>query len=101
MRPTACARRRGGDARDGATRGCGPGTHRNEGETAAPGDVDAPGVIELGVGADTVAEASGAVASDGGDLPGGEVDAADVMVAMFLRCIGGDEGVSRNRLFQV
>ena len=84
------ARRRGGDTRDGATRGCGPGTHHNDGETAAPGDVDAPGVVELGVGADTVAGALGAVASDGGDLPGGEVDAADVTVAIVLRCMGAD-----------
>jgi len=90
-RPTACARRRGGAyTPDGATRGCGPGTHRNEGETAARGDVDAPGDGELGVGADTVAEASDGVASDGGGLPGGEVDAADV--SAVLRCMGGGGG---------
>ena len=67
-----------------ARRGGAGQAHRNDGETAAPGDVDAPGEIEMGVGADTVAEASGAVASDGGDLPGGEVDAADVIVGIVL-----------------
>ena len=87
MRGGEEARRRYAGWRDA---GCGPGTHRNDGETAAPGDVDAPGVVELGVGADTVAEAPyiGAVASDGGGLPGGEVDAADVTVAIVLRCMG-------------
>ena len=83
-----------------ARRGGAGQAHRNEGETAAPGDVDAPGAIELGVGADTVAEALGAVASDGGDLPGGEVDAADVTVAIVLRCIGGGQTLTARRSHQ-
>jgi hypothetical protein len=77
----------GGETRGGAMRGCGLGTHRDERETAARGDRDVIRAVELRAGAGAVAEASGAAASERGGRPGGDVDAADVLVSMVLRGI--------------
>ena len=67
----------------------GAGTHSNERKGAARGDCDVHGVVELCVGADVVVfEANIAVASEGGGRPGGDVDTANAVVAIVLRCIG-------------
>ena len=69
--------------------GKGKGTHRDERETAARGDGNV-GVVELGAGADAVAEAPGEPsAGDRGGLPSGDVDTPD-QLAVGLRCIRGD-----------
>lgn len=68
--------------------GKGKGTHRDERETAARGDGNV-GVVELGAGADAVAEAPGlASAGDRGGLSSGDVDTPD-QLAVGLRCIQG------------
>ena len=73
---------------DGATRGCkGAGTHRDECKRAARVDRDAARVVEPGVGADAVEEASSAAAGERGDAIGGEVETADSVVEAVLRCI--------------
>ena len=77
---------RGGDTRDGRTRGFGPGTHRDERESAARGDRDANRLVELGTSAEAVAGALGAAGERGG-RPGGDVDTADAVVPSILRCI--------------
>ena len=79
--------RRAGDTRDGAKRGgTGPRhAHRDDRETAGRGNVDPPRVVELGVGAESVAEGSVAAAGDRGGLPGGEVDTSDAAVSPVLR----------------
>ena len=75
--------------RDGATRRCGPGTHSNERKGAVRGDCDANRVAELGAGADAVAGTVHASAGDRGGRPGGDVDTADPVVGIVLRCIIG------------
>ena len=61
-----------------------PGTHHDERERAARVDRDVTQVVELGAGADAVAEAWGAAGECGG-LPGGNVDTADALVPNILR----------------
>ena len=65
-------------------------THRDERITAARVDGDAKRVIELGDSAGAVEEALGAAAGERGGRPGGEVDTADTVVAIALRCIMGE-----------
>ena len=75
---------------DGATwGGCGRGTHRDEREAAARVDRDASRVIEPGAAAGAVEEASRAAAGERGGRPGGDIDTADPVVIMLLRCIMG------------
>ena len=65
----------------------GAGTHSNERKGAAGVDCDAPGIGELCVGADVVVvEPINAAAGEGGGCPGGDVDTADPVVAIVLRC---------------
>ena len=62
-------------------------THRNERKRAGRVDCDVARLEELGAGADVVAEASGA-AGERGSLPGGaDVDTADAVAVILLRCI--------------
>ena len=61
--------------------------HRNERKGAARVDRDAIRVVELGAAAGAVEEASRAAAGERGGRPGGDVDTADPVVAMVLRCI--------------
>ena len=62
-------------------------THRNDRKRAARVDRNIERAVELGAGAVTVAEASGAAAGERGGLPGGEDDTPDAIVAAVLRCI--------------
>ena len=92
----ACVR--GGCAAAGweaTTRGAcrGPGTHANERERTARVDCDAPGLVELCVGADVVVEASNA-AGEGGGCSGSDVDTAEATAAIVLRCIGREYTLS-------
>ena len=64
-------------------------THRDERITAARVDRDASRVMEPGAAAGAVEEALGAAAGEGGGRPGGDIDTADPVVAMALRCIIG------------
>ena len=74
------------------------GTHSNEHEGAVRGDCDAIGVFELGVGADVVVlEARYAAAGEGGGRSGGDVDTADAVVVLVLRCIGREHTLSEER----
>ena len=61
--------------------------HRNEREGAARVDGDAARVMELGAAAGAVEEASRAAAGERGGRPGGDVDTADIVVAIVLRCM--------------
>ena len=63
--------------------------HPDEREGAARVDRDASRVLEPGAAAGAVEEALGAAAGEGGGRPGGDVDTADAVVAMALRCIMG------------
>ena len=65
-------------------------THRDEREGAARVDGDAPRVIELGAGAGAVEGASRAAAGERGGRPGGNIDTADAVVPLVLRCIMGE-----------
>ena len=65
---------------------CGRGAHRHEREPAVRGDRDAAGIVELGAGADAVANARSAGAGERGGRLGGDVDAANAVVALVLRC---------------
>ena len=62
-------------------------THPNERITAARVDRDADRVIELGAAAAAVEQALGAAAGERGGRPGGDVDTAEPVVALVLRCI--------------
>ena len=64
-------------------------THADERKGAARVDRDAMRDIEPGADAGAVEEASRAAAGEGGGRPGGDVDTADAVVAMALRCIMG------------
>jgi hypothetical protein len=70
----------------GKRRRCGPGTHCDERKGATRVDRDAMREVEQGAGAVAVAEAWGA-ADERGGRPGGDVDAADAVVVIVLRCI--------------
>eukprot|EP00964_Phaeocystis_antarctica_P159140 scaffold130073_cov44-Phaeocystis_antarctica.AAC.1 len=65
------------------------GTHRDERITAARLDRDATRVVEPGAAAGAVEEALGAAAGERGGRPGGDVDTADTVVRLVLRCIMG------------
>ena len=73
--------------RQGATRGCGPGTYGNEREVACPVDSDAKWVEESGAGAVAVVEACNA-AGERGCLTRPEVNLPDAVGPKVLRCIG-------------
>ena len=76
----------------------GAGTHSNERKGAARGDCDTFGVFELCVGANVgVFEARYAGAGEGGGRPGGDVDTADPVVAMVLRCIRHEHTLSEEQ----
>ena len=62
-------------------------THPDERKGAGRIDRDAPGLPEQGAGA--VAEACRAAAGESGGLPVDEVDPADPVAAILLRCITG------------
>ena len=66
--------------------GRGRGTHRDEREAAARVDRDASRVTEPGAAAGAVEEASRAAAGERGGRPGGDVDTANAVVAIALRC---------------
>ena len=87
---TPCARRVC-RLRDGAMQGYirGRPTHPDEREGAARVDRDATRVVELGASAGAVEEATRAAAGERGGRPGGDVDTADPVVDMVLRCIMG------------
>ena len=92
-----CARRVhrcGGEGH--AARGAGgAGTHDNERKGAAWVDCDASGAVELCVGAVVVVlDALCAAAGEGGGRPGGDVDTADPVVAIVLRCIKHEHTLS-------
>eukprot|EP00964_Phaeocystis_antarctica_P098557 scaffold64565_cov62-Phaeocystis_antarctica.AAC.1 len=72
------------------TRVRGRPTHRDEREGAARVDRDATRVLEPGAAAGAVAEATRAAAGERGGRPGGDVDTADPLVAIVLRCIIGE-----------
>ena len=63
--------------------------HRDKREGAAWVDRDAARVIELGAAAGAVEEATRAAAGERGGRPGGDVDTADPVVFIVLRCIMG------------
>ena len=87
LRPTPCARRVC-RLRDGGMRG--RLTHADEREGAARVDRDATRVMELGAVAGAVEEARGAAAGKDGGRPGGNIDTADAVVPLVLRCIMGE-----------
>ena len=62
-------------------------THHDEREGAARVDRNATRVPELGADADVVEEAKGAGAGERGGCPGGDVDTANEMIVIILRCI--------------
>ena len=77
--------------RRGTTRGCrGAGTHRDERERATRVDRDAPRFVELGACAFAVEVASSAATGECGDVIGGEVETADIVGVVVLRCIMGN-----------
>ena len=78
--------------RQGATRGCRPGTYSNEREVAFRIDSDLIGCIELGAGADSVVKAWNARAGERGCLAALQVDLPNAVVESVLRCtyIGRD-----------
>ena len=90
VQPVACALSAGwrvaGSPR-GAERVQARATHPDERITAARVDGDADRVLELGDAAGTVEEATGAAAGERGGRPGGDVDTADAVVMLVLRCI--------------
>ena len=65
--------------------------HRDERISAARLDGDATRVLEPGVVAGAVEEATGAAAGERGGCPGGDVDTADPVVVIVLRCIMGQD----------
>ena len=76
----------------------GAGKHSNERKSAARVDCDATGVVKLCADADTVVlEASNAAAGEGGRRPGADVDKADAVVAIVLRCIGREHTLSEEQ----
>ena len=101
---TACAL----SIRDGGLRGVqgmqrvqARGTHRDERILAARLDRDATRVVELGDSAVAVEEATGAAAGEGGGCPVGDVDTANAVIVIVLRCIMGghtEEELNRNGL---
>ena len=64
-------------------------THRDEREGAARVDRDASRAVKPGAAAGAVEEATGAAAGERGGRPGGDVDTADPVVQLVLRCIMG------------
>lgn len=60
------------------------GTHGNIRKRASRVDDNVAWLVELGVGADAVAEATGAAARERGGLPGDEIDPADVVGVKVL-----------------
>eukprot|EP00964_Phaeocystis_antarctica_P041120 scaffold23504_cov71-Phaeocystis_antarctica.AAC.5 len=62
-------------------------THDDEREGAARVDRDVDRVLELGDAAGAVEEARGAAAGERGGRPGGDVDTANTVVPILLRCI--------------
>ena len=66
-------------------------THPDEREGAARVDGDAPGVVEPGAATGAVEVATDAAAGEHGGRPGGDVNTADPVVAMVLRCIMGQD----------
>ena len=76
----------------------GPRTHSNERKGAARVDCDATGLIKLCVGADVVVlEALHAAAGDGGGRSGADVDTADAVISLVLRCIGREHTLSEEQ----
>ena len=63
-------------------------THPDERITAARVDGDADRVLEPGAAAGAVEEASRAAAGERGGRPGGDVDTADPVADIVLRCMG-------------
>ena len=84
----------GGEGRDARGAG-GTDTHSNERKGAARVDCDTSWAVELCVGADgVVVEPINAAAGEGGGRPGGDVDTADPVVAIVLRCIRHEHTLS-------
>ena len=75
-------------------RECKRGLHRDERITAARLDRHISRVRELGAAAGTVEEAQGAAAGEGGGPSGGDLDTANAVVIIVLRCIMGDHILS-------
>eukprot|EP00964_Phaeocystis_antarctica_P159141 scaffold130073_cov44-Phaeocystis_antarctica.AAC.2 len=74
--------------RDAGVRG--RATHREEREGTPRVDRDASRGSEPGAAAGAVEEALGAAAGERGGRPGGDVDTADTVVRLVLRCIMGE-----------
>ena len=70
------------------------GLHRDERITAARIDRQFNRVRELGADAGAVEEALGAAAGEGGGPSGGDLDTANAVVILVLRCIMGDHILS-------
>ena len=68
----------------------GAGTHHDERERATRVDRDAPRFVELGACAFAVEVASSAATGECGDVIGGEVETADIVGVVVLRCIMGN-----------
>ena len=69
--------------------GRGRGTHRDEREAAAWVDRDAGRVMEPGAAAGAVEVATVAAAGERSGRPGGDIDTADAVAVIALRCIIG------------
>ena len=69
-------------------------SHRNERKRAAWVDRDVCRAFEPGAGGGAVAEARSAIASERGGRAGGEVDAANAVVGIILRCSTWGRGVA-------